>query len=145
MKGVGYNHWLRETWFIVPKPSENSETSDGGIHFWSKWDSLSKTAKSNLNFPFKRHTMGMSLVVQWIGIHFARERACASSDQKGHTEVTDAEATQAGTVQSTPSRQLPVVNSPGASGGILGGWAIGNHQSLDKYVQQHTVQANIWL
>ena len=26
VKGVGYNHWLRETWFIVPKPSENSET-----------------------------------------------------------------------------------------------------------------------
>ena len=26
MKGVDYNHWLRETWFIVPRPSENSET-----------------------------------------------------------------------------------------------------------------------
>ena len=69
--------------------------------------------------------MGTSLVVQWIGIHFAKERACASSDDKGHTEVTDkgckADAMQAGTVQSTPSRQLLGVNSPGASGGILGG------------------------
>lgn len=83
-----------------------------------------KDCKINLNFPFERHTMGTFLLVQCIGIHFARERACASSDQKGHTEVTDkgskAEAMQAGTVQSTSYRQLRAVNSCGASGDVLG-------------------------
>ena len=54
------------------------------------------------------------------GVHCPK----ASSDQKGHTEVTDkgskAEAMQAGTVQSTSYRQLRAVNSCGASGDVLG-------------------------
>ena len=78
--------------------------------------------------------MGTSLVVQWIGIHFARERACASSDQKGQLKAPKQKPCRQA-LQSIPYRQLQVVSSRGASGDALGGWIIGNHQNLDKHLQ----------
>lgn len=79
----------------------------------------------------------------------ARDRGCASSGQKRHTEVTDKgskpEAMQAGTVQSVLYRQLPVMSSWVANGDALRGWTIWNHQNLDKYLQFHIVQPNKYL
>ena len=97
-----------------------TQKPDRDIHFWSKWDSSSKTVKSNLSFPLKRHTMGTSLVVQWIGIHFARARACAGSDQKGQLKAPKQKPCRQA-LQSIPYRQLQVVSSRGASGDALGG------------------------
>ena len=72
--------------------------------------------------------MGTSLVVQWIGIHFARARACAGSDQKGQLKAPKQKPRRQA-LQSIPYRQLQVVSS---RKGPVGMHWVGESQGITK-------------